>query len=247
MPKPLPTINKNAIDVHQISVSFNSTAILEDISFAVKNGSICAIIGPNGSGKTTLLKAILGLLKPQTGSVLFWGKNVEQTRGRIGYVPQRFNFDVRFPITVREFISLTRQRSVPKSRIEEVVQEVGLTPIILKKQLGELSGGQLQRILIAQALFLSPDLLIMDEPAAGIDIMGGKLFHDILLHLNRDHNTTIVIVSHDMAFVSKIVDHVICINKTLVCADPPKIALTEKNLKKLFEDAELSRHAHGIH
>lgn len=245
MPKQSPTTNKSALEVQHLSVQYGENLALDNVSFSIPEGIVSAVIGPNGSGKTTLLKAILGLTNIKTGSVLFWGKPLNRGRSRVGYVPQKFEFDLNFPITVFEFMNLARKKSIPKTRIEEVIKEVGLTPLILTKQLGELSGGQLQRILIAQALFFLPDILIMDEPSAGIDVSGEKMFRDILEHLNREHKTTVLIVSHDMTFVSSVVDQVICINKKLLCSASPKIALTEKNLKNLFEDAHLSTHNHN--
>ena len=244
MPKQSRKTNKAAIDVHHLSVSYGENKVLDNISFQIPVGNVAAIIGPNGSGKTTLLKAILGLIDVDQGSISVFGNKLKKQRDLIGYVPQKFEFDLNFPITVEEFMGLASKKSQPALVIEEKIKEVGLTPMILQKQLGELSGGQLQRILIAEALFNEPKILILDEPAAGIDIAGEKMFHDIIDHINKDHDTTVLIVSHDMAFVSKVVDQVICINKTLICSDAPKIAMTEKNLKKVFEDVNLSHHEH---
>ncbi|RMD50776.1 metal ABC transporter ATP-binding protein [Candidatus Parcubacteria bacterium] len=244
MLKPSPTINNiPAVDVEKLTVVRGNNIILKNVSFTVPQGSITAIIGPNGSGKTTLLKAILEIINIQKGKVLFFGKKLTTIRQDIGYVPQKFAFEKNFPITVYEFLNLARQNQ-PQKIIREKIKEVGLTPLILEKQLGALSGGQLQRVLIAQALFDDPKLLIMDEPSAGIDTVGEQIFYKIIEHLNKEHNTTIIIVSHDINFVANSVDQVICINKTVICNDTPKIALSDANLKKLFRDSKLTKHNH---
>lgn len=243
MPKSSRKTNK-AIDVERMTVAFDGHAALENITFSVKEGNVVAIIGPNGSGKTTLIKTILGLVKPKSGSVKIFGQHLHDVRDRIGYVPQKFNFDKHFPINVGEFLELALHKGSDRSLIEHTVEEVGLAPAILKKNLGSLSGGQLQRTLIAQAIINSPDLLILDEPATGIDVVGETAFYEILKHLNKNHGTTIVIVSHDVSMVSSKVDQVVCVNKKLLCSGPPKKALTKETLQKLFNDSSVYEHTH---
>lgn len=240
MPKPSPKINKTnfnpptAIEVDNVSVTLGGQKILQNISFAVEQGSIAAVIGPNGSGKTTLIKAILGLVKADKGQITVLGQPVVDVRQAIGYVPQRFEFDRSFPITVFEFLNLARHRHSDPKIITQKIKEVGLNKKILTKSLGHLSGGQLQRILIAQAIINNPTIVFFDEPAAGIDVAGEAAFYDILNHLNRQHNVTIMLVSHDLTMVYKAVDQVICLNHKLMCAGPPRHALTEQTLTKIF-------------
>lgn len=247
MPKRSPKTNKHAVDVERLTVAFDGNPVLENVSFSIKQGNVVAVIGPNGSGKTTLIKTILGLVKQKAGSTKIFGQHLHAVRDRIGYVPQKFNFDKHFPITVGEFLALALHKGSDKQLIEDTIKEVGLAPAVLKKNLGTLSGGQLQRTLIAQAIINSPDLLILDEPATGIDVVGEAAFYEVLQHLNKQHGTTVVIISHDVSMVSSKVDQVVCVNKKLLCSGPPKKTLTKATLEKLFSDSSVYEHAHGRH
>ncbi len=210
--------------------------MVEDAHFQIPEGSIAALIGPNGSGKTTLMKAILGLIPLRSGDVFLFGKHAHQVRHLAGYVPQRFSFDGSFPITVREFLRLGQSRGCSPSVLREKIQEVGLTPLVLERRLGTLSGGQLQRVLIAQAILNNPSILFLDEPSTGIDVSGEALLHDVIQHLNREHGTTVFMVSHDLAMVSDMVDTVVCINRRILCAGAPREVLTHRTLAELFGD-----------
>jgi len=222
-----------AIFTENITVRFGEHAAVDNVSFSIEQGEIAAIVGPNGSGKTTLMKAILGLV-PSRGEVLVLGQHLHDVRVRVGYVPQRFTFDRDFPITVEEFLRLAKREQCSNSRITTVIKEVGLTPLALSKRLGNLSGGQLQRVLIAQAILNDPAVLFLDEPATGIDVVGETAIHDVIEHLNKEHGTTVLMVSHDIAMISTLVDKVLCLNKKLLCSGPPRKALTEKSLHDLF-------------
>ncbi|MDA1024742.1 MAG: metal ABC transporter ATP-binding protein, partial [bacterium] len=218
----------------RITTYYGEEKVLDRISFSVKKGDVAAIIGPNGSGKTTLVKVIVGLITPQNGRVQLFGKKPQSLHGRIGYVPQRFTFDRHFPILVDEYLNLARAQRTNTKALQKAISEVGLQPSILHERIGTLSGGQLQRILIAQAILNTPDILILDEPSTGIDIVGEAVFYEILKHLNEEHGTTIIMVSHDVSRIANIVTKVICLNKKLICAGPPRQALTEKRLKELY-------------
>lgn len=220
------------IAAKNISFSYGETEILKDISFDVKRGSVSALIGPNGSGKTTLLRVLMGFLKPQQGSITILGKTPPVIRHQIGYVPQRFNFDRTFPITIEEFMRF----SCPDCSLKKIKQNLKHLDLDNKyrTQLGSLSGGQLQRVLVARALLRNPKVLMLDEPASGIDIGGEKNFYELVTHASRAHNTTTVIVSHELNIVYRFTDQVICINKRLVCDGPPKKVLTTKVLQKLY-------------
>lgn len=223
-----------AIATEHLSVEYGDTTVLDDVTLTIDQGKVAAIIGPNGSGKTTLMRAILGLIPHKFGEVRIFGKHLHAMRSMIGYVPQNFDFDKEFPITVGEFMDLARHAHCPRSRIDEKIKEVGLTSMMLNKHLGSLSGGQLQRVLIAQAILNNPTLLFLDEPATGIDIIGEAAFYDIIEHLNDEHDTTVLLVSHDIAVVASLVDQVICLNRRLMCSGPPSTALSEKTLSEVF-------------
>lgn len=253
MPKPSRTIHKGledipAISIEKLSITLGTQRILEDISFSVAAGTIVAIIGPNGSGKTTLMRAILGLLAFESGRILINGKQISEARKEIGYVPQRFSFDREFPITVQEFMNLARHCRSPKASIRQRIEEVGLTPMILHKRIGHLSGGQLQRVLVAQAILNDPSILFLDEPSTGIDTVGEAALYDVIEHLNHEHKTTVLMVSHDISMVDKLVDQVVCLNKRLLCIGSPKHALTEKHLSELYHTrAAPFHHTHEHH
>ena len=247
MPKPSQKSarKKQAVSVKELYVEFEpGQPVLDNVTFSISKGDIVAVIGPNGSGKTTLIKTILGLVKPKSGTVKLFGKHLHDVRDKIGYVPQRFHFDLTFPITIREFLQLAMHNQDEGNLITDAIKEVGLEPDILSKLLGTLSGGQLQRVLIAQAVINNPDLLILDEPSTGIDVVGEAAFYSVLQHLNKKHGTTVILISHDVSMVSSKVDQVICVNKKLLCSGPPKKTLTKSTLEKLFSDSSAYVHAH---
>lgn len=213
--------------------------VLSDVTFEIGRGEIAAVIGPNGSGKTTLIRAILGLIPLASGEVMV-------DTDQIGYLPQRFPLDPEFPITVREFLDLTRHRG-ERIALTSKLDEVGLSASILHKRLGSLSGGQLQRVLIAQATLHNPPLLILDEPSTGIDIVGEKQFYDLIRSQRDHHGTTIILVSHDLSVIASVVDQIVCVNKRLICFGPPKKALTEETISELYGGAEKSIYHHHHH
>lgn len=234
-----------AVAVEGCSVSLGGVTVLDDVSFAVAQGEVAALIGPNGSGKTTLMRAILGLTPAAAGTIRIFGKHLHAVRDLIGYVPQRFDFDHDFPITVREFLDLARHPHCPVSRIAEKIKEVGLPTRVLDQQLGSLSGGQMQRTLIAQAILNNPAILFLDEPTTGIDVSGEATLYEIIEHLNVEHGTTILLVSHDIALVSDMVDNVICVNRKLLCYGPPHTALTLRKMEEVFGPREgIYEHGH---
>ncbi len=224
----------SAVHVKNLSVYFDGKPVLENISLDIDRGQIAAIIGPNGSGKTTLLKTMLGLVEHQAGTVLFFDQPLDFSRGKIGYVPQRFNFQRDFPITVLEFLNLAVSKPLNDNFVADKLKEVGLSNSISTSLLGTLSSGQLQRVLITQAILNSPEILLLDEPSAGIDIVGEAEFYEIIKALNKNHGTTVLLVSHDVFVVSKFVDQVICINKRLLCSGPPQVTLTEQKMTELY-------------
>jgi zinc transport system ATP-binding protein len=237
----------DAISVNNLSVELGRNKILTQLSFNIPEKSITAIIGPNGCGKTTLMKAMLGLI-PYTGEVMVLNTSVKKALDHISYVPQRFNFDRTFPITVNEFLHLepnSKYRST--TNIKEKLKEVGMQNSE-DNLLGVLSGGQLQRILIAKALLNNPSVLFMDEPAAGIDIKGERNFYELIQHLNKEHNVTIILVSHEIDIVYRYATHVVCLNKKVLCFGKPTDILTSDTIKKLYnEDVEIYQHLSHKH
>jgi len=231
------------LEVKDLTVRFPGSLALDRVSFAIEEDAIVAVIGPNGSGKTTLLKAILGLL-PYQGEIRVLSKPVRQVLPQLGYVPQRFAFDASFPLTVEEFINLTC-RTPEKLPAGGVLDEVGMKEF-KGKLIGELSGGQLQRVLLAHAMLHRPRILFLDEATSGIDIEGLGDFYSTIHRLNREHGVTVMLVSHEVSMVYKFADQIICLNRDLVCHGETRTALTAEVLKKLYgESADLKAHTHG--
>lgn len=223
------------ISVKNLTYKFNDFIALDNIDFDVDKGDIVAIIGPNGSGKTTLLKNIIGIYKPSVGEVRIFGKTPEESVKNIGYVPQRFEFDHGIPITVHEFMALEKcgDQKHSQSNIHNALRSVGLNEAENLK-LGELSGGQFQRVMIAKALLHEKSILIFDEPSTGIDIAGERTIYDLIKKINEERGTTCLIVSHELNVVSKYANRVICLNKKMICSGTPETVITPKTLKQLY-------------
>ncbi|MDD4995705.1 MAG: metal ABC transporter ATP-binding protein [Patescibacteria group bacterium] len=241
-----------AIEAKNLTVAFNHDAVLNELNFSIPSGTISAIIGPNGAGKTTLLRALLGLIPIQSGEIKIFGKKAHPCRHLFGhhqgrcahptYVPQRFEFDKTFPITVTEFLALGLPHGQKKNKIFEALKEIGMLEN-KDRLVGELSGGQVQRVLIARAILGDPKIIFLDEPSTGIDIGGEMTFYELIRHLNRTHGSTCVLVSHEIEVVYKFADRVICLNKTMVCQGVPRQVLTAETLNKLYGE-EVGIHKH---
>lgn len=207
------------ITIENLSFSYNHHPVLSDVNIDIYKGEVVSIVGPNGGGKTTLLRLILGLLKPDSGRILVDGKPPAAASKIIGYVPQRARHDNSFPITVFETVLSGRVRPFgfysrkDRLKAEESLDEVGLSDCI-REPFSSLSGGQMQRVLIARALTTEAEILMLDEPTSNIDPSAGHSLNSLLKKLNE--KMTILLVTHDTAFVASITERALCINKTLV-------------------------------
>ncbi len=210
---------KPVIDIQNVSFSYNHSPALEDISFMVEEEEFFGIIGPNAGGKSTLLKLILGLYKPNSGTVKVFGNDPEKVRGRIGYVPQHPGFKRDFPINVNDVVLLGQLGMTMSSKQSAIHFKSAMNAVsldeIANRQISTLSGGQLQRVMIGRALACAPEILILDEPTANIDIPTEENIFGLLKKYNEQ--MTIIVVSHDIAFISGYVDRVACLNQRLVC------------------------------
>ncbi len=222
-----------------LSVAYGGKAVLSDVHLSVLPGEIVTLIGPNGAGKTTLVRAILRLIKPSQGTV--W------TRPglRIGYVPQRLSVDRTLPITVRRFLSLPSAHSLKDMR---AALGAVRADHLLDDQLADLSGGELQRVLLARALLREPDLLVLDEPVQGVDFSGQiELFH--LIGALRDRlGCGVLMVSHDLHLVMASTDRVLCLNRHICCAGAPEAVKRHPAYLELFGPraaAELAVYSHA--
>ncbi len=224
--------------------AYGAEPVVEEITFSVRRGEFMAILGPNGSGKTTLLKLALGLLNPTRGEVLLFGRPSSRFRDwtRVGYVPQRVDaVQARFPATVREVVDFGLYRgpglpalfdSARRAQVAEAMDAVGISALA-KRRVSELSVGQQQRMLLARALVRRPELLMLDEPVAGVDAAGQEQFHVLLRRLNREMGLTVVLVSHDIGAVIREASTCACINCAMVFHGPVH-QLTNRELSQLY-------------
>jgi len=210
-----------AIDFDQVTVRFDDVIALDNINLKIEPNDFVGIIGPNGGGKTTILKAILGLVKPCLGRVEIFGRPPDKMRSAIGYVPQVAQFERFFPVDVMDVVLMgrldkkrmfRRYNRQDKDMAIEALNNVGLSEQ-RGRQLGRLSGGQIQRVMVARALAGAPQILLLDEPTAGVDYQAEENFYDLLQRLSE--KMTIVLVSHDIGAVSTNVKTIACLNRRL--------------------------------
>ena len=242
------SIVKEVISLRNVSVHYGDLPVLEDVSLLIYPHDFLGIIGPNGGGKTTLLKVILGLVKPDSGEVSVFGGDPLQNRRYIGYVPQYSLFDQNFPISVRDVVLTGRARHAlfrrytdhDKKMARSALEMVGVLPLE-DRQIGRLSGGQQQRVFIARALAAEPGVLLLDEPAAGIDACAQAEFYELLGRLKQ--RMAIVMVSHDITAVSVHVSKIACLNQRLFYHDSKE--LMAEDLEAAYQ-CPVDVIAHGI-
>ncbi len=222
------------LTVTSLSVSFGNQKVLDNISFSVERDGTLAIIGPNGAGKSVLFRAILGLI-PYDGEVK-WADDV-----KIGYVPQKLFVQKDLPLTVLEFLKL-KENNI--SNIEKVLNSVGIKKTgILKTRLGDLSGGEIQRVLIANALLGNPQVLLFDEPTSGVDIAGEETIYSLIERLKKEVDLTIIFISHELDIVYQHATDVLCLNKEKICFGKPREVIDKETLSKMYgEDVKVYKH-----
>lgn len=225
------------VDAADVSVVLGGRAVLDSISLEMHAGEIVALIGPNGAGKTTLLRVLLGLL-PYQGRVLVLGKPPAQLtraeRQQIGYVPQALQFDRTMPLLTRELLwAMLGERVHSRAAMQGVLTAVDAAHL-LDKPIRTLSGGELQRVIIAAALAQQPKLLLLDEPATGIDVGVRVQFYELIERLRHEQGMGVLIVSHDLSVVSRYATRVVCIHHRLVCTGTPDEVLQMPTLEALY-------------
>ena len=218
------------LEVENLSIHYGSFCALENINLQVAAGEFIGIIGPNGGGKTTFIKALMNLIKPTEGRIRIKGLPPRMNRTLIGYVPQFINFNRRFPISVEEVVLLGMlspgfnlfrlSRNQDRDRAQMLLEQVGMLHF-RTRQIGGLSVGELQRVLMARALATSPEILILDEPTASVDAHATTVIYDILKELNRD--MTILLISHDISTISANVGKIACLNRRLYYHGEPQL------------------------
>jgi zinc transport system ATP-binding protein len=244
------------VETRNLRVTLAGRAVLDGVNFRVPKGQLVALIGPNGSGKTTLLRCLLGLQKPDSGEMrLFGTTDIHDALPRIGYVPQRLDVERSFVLSVREFLALrmanTRHWFWQAQRtndqiIRSSVAEIGVEEL-LDRPLAHLSGGQLQRVLIAFSLLRNPELLLLDEPTAGVDTPGEQTFYDLIADVQRRRKLTVVLVSHDLSMVFKQASWVYALNGVICCEGHPEHVMNAESLKQAYGIHASPYHHHHHH
>lgn len=231
-----------ACSTSNMSVCYRIDPVLYGVDFEVPQGVVMGIVGPNGAGKSTLIKAMLGLVKPLTGSASFFGQPLARVRDRVGYMPQSVSVDWDFPTTVIDVVTmgtygklgwLRRPGRAERAQALEALEATGIADLA-SRQIGELSGGQRQRVFLARALVQQPDLYFMDEPFQGVDAKSQRAIVEVL-HRLCSQGKTVVIVHHDLATVADYCDHVTLLNRHIVAAGPCETTLTDANIRTAYK------------
>jgi zinc transport system ATP-binding protein len=212
------------IKARGIGVNFEERQILSHIDFEILQGQLVTLIGPNGAGKTTLVRVVLGLLTPDEGQI-------ERAQGlKIGYMPQKLFVEPTLPLTVERFLKLAGPSVLD---VGTLLEEVRISHL-LKQQVSRLSGGEMQRVLLARALSRKPHLLVLDEPAQGVDVNGQIELYELINIIRADHNCGVLMVSHDLHLVMAGTDEVICLNQHICCHGKPEHVSTDPAYLALF-------------
>ncbi|MFO8055977.1 MAG: metal ABC transporter ATP-binding protein [bacterium] len=237
-----------AIEVRDLQVELSGAVILSGVNARIPEGAVSALIGPNGAGKTTLLLAILGIIPYQGKIKVRCGKGAHN----IGYVPQHLDFDRGMPVTVMDFLCMGSQRSPlwlsrlrnRKKHALEVLARVKADHVA-GRMLGNISGGEFQRVLLAMALMEEPSILLLDEPASAVDRNGEQLFMNLVKSLNEEQGLTMLMVSHDISMVTRLAEHVICLNREVLSEGNTADVINESTLSACFgADKGLMLHDH---
>jgi len=227
--------------INNFSVKKGKTTILENVNLHIHCGDLTAIIGPNGAGKSTFFKAILGEISHE-GTLSFVDEKDRKTREpKIGYVPQFLEFDKTTPVSVKDLFNITYSDFPSWIKCKKSVKKIALEALekveakeLIDKRLGDLSGGEIQRVLLALALTPMPDILLLDEPVSGIDARGMNIFYEIVSKMRRKYDLTVILISHDFEAVKKYADKVVLLDKTIRKQGSPKDVFSSKEFGELF-------------
>lgn len=227
----------HALEVRNLTVRLGSTDVVRGVTFDLPRGRCLAVIGPNGAGKTVLLRALIGAL-PHTGEIA-WGADTV-----LGYVPQKLDIERDLPLNGRDFLRAKAALARSPSALQaEALRAVGLPEAVLSTPIGNMSGGQFQRLLMAIALLGRPNVLLLDEPAAGIDTPGQAQLNEVIHGLQHTRAMTVVLVSHDLSVVYRYADYVLCLGHQGPFFGPPRSALTPETLHEAYGQP-LGLHVH---
>ncbi len=221
-----PGDSETLVAAERIEARYGATLALSHVDLTVSAGEIVTLIGPNGTGKSTLVRIILGLMAPSAGRV--W----RRAALRIGYLPQRVAIDPVLPLTVRRFLGLARP-GVAAAQLRAALDDVAAAELI-GHSVHALSGGEFQRVLLARALLRAPQLLVLDEPAQGVDFGGQIALYDLIGQLRRRHGVGVLMVSHDLHVVMAATDRVVCLNRHVCCSGAPEAVSRNPAYTELF-------------
>lgn len=229
------------LSLNKISVSFGDKPVLKDVTFALNKGDIVTLLGPNGAGKSTIVHVVLGLLAPTSGTIN------RASSLSIGYVPQKLHLDTTLPLTVKRFMML--KQGVRTAHLLPALERVKATHLI-DQPMQKLSGGETQRVLLARALLNKPDLLVLDEPAQGVDINGQVALYDLINQLRTELGCAVLMVSHDLHLVMAKTDQVLCINGHICCSGTPDVVSNHPEFVAMFgyrgaQQLGVYRHQHN--
>ena len=236
------TENSHVVEVEHLTMSYHAKPALLDVSVRIEKDQLVGVIGPNGAGKSTFIKAILGFIKPDVGTVRINGRSAQKAKGEVAYVPQRGAVDWDFPITVEEVALMGRYQQIPwytspsskdRDAALEALKMVRMEDFA-QRQIGELSGGQQQRVFLARALAQGSDILLLDEPFAGVDAATERAILDVLERA-KQAGKTLVVVHHDLSTAAEYFDKLILIKQRLYAYGPPRLVLREDLLSKVYE------------
>ncbi|PLX89324.1 MAG: zinc ABC transporter ATP-binding protein ZnuC [Desulfuromonas sp.] len=213
------------LELSDICLARDRQQLLRQVSFTLSCGEILTIIGPNGAGKTTLLRIALGLLAPSSGQVY------RRPASSIGYMPQRLHIDPAFPLTVKRFLAMAGSQQPEKAR--SLLEEVGAAKVF-NSPLQTISGGELQRVLLARALMRDPDLLVLDEPVQGVDVQGQVELYQLITRIRNERGCAVLMVSHDLHLVMAATDRVLCLNRHICCSGTPENVSSDPAYLELF-------------
>ncbi len=236
----------SVVHIEDLTVAYDTKPVLWDIDLDIVANSITAIVGPNGAGKSTLLKSMLNFVKPLSGKVTFFNEPLNNVLDKIAYVPQHSSVNWDFPISVYDVVLMGRYKNIGLfKRVKKEEKEIVLKALeemqllnLKDRQINELSGGQKQRVFIARALCQKSELLMMDEPLAGVDKTSEKIIMNKVKQLKAD-GKTIICVHHDLNTLEKYFDHVVLINRLIIGSGALKDVFTKENIEKTYQEANV--------
>ena len=226
------------LEVKAVSLKLSHRSLLENVNLTINSGKILTVIGPNGAGKTTLLRVALGLLQPTSGQVIL------QPSISIGYMPQKLQIDPTFPLTVKKLMTLACDKDT--AQILPLLEEVGAAHVV-DTEIQHLSGGELQRVMLARALVREPNLLVLDEPVQGVDVHGQTELYQLISKIRDQRGCAVLMVSHDLHLVMAATDEVLCLNRHICCSGSPESVTSDPAFAELFGAATAQSMAVYVH